>query len=157
MKIHDIPAFRGPFTALVGARPDLGAVLDGKNAVDEDRTSFIAWDGERIHYEAGMLASLTNDERIYVLAFIAETIRMDTIGRLEGRNHQHWSIACNIAINGKLRRSGLKGLPAIAEMLDIEAFDEFDEDEIFRRITEREGIPDKLAGILYNACAEMEV
>lgn len=113
---------------LAGIAPDLHAVVKDVPIIDGDyETASIAWDGSRIIVDELFGARLSDESKVYVLAFFAVLIGLDPIRRRGVRDWRTWSTACNVVAHRILRERGIKDRPWKCDPLDMPRFDGMDE------------------------------
>jgi predicted metal-dependent peptidase len=98
-------------TALVLEQPFFGSLILGLKMVPSKRFPTMAVDGRSIFYNPAFVDAISYDELIGTLIHEVEHVALGHPWRRDLRDHRGWNIACDLAINGDIRKDGFK-LPA---------------------------------------------
>lgn len=110
-------------TRLLVKYPTFGAILANVDLVEEKRIDTAATTGETIFYNPDFLASLKEDEQVFLFAHEVCHIAFDHILRSEGKDQEVWNIATDAVINALLQQDGLPLIQGGIDMKEALAYD----------------------------------
>ena len=103
--------------------PPFGIILENANIIESPSAETAETDGQDIYYNKDFLASLSEEEQVFILAHEISHICLDHIDRSEGKDPDTWNIATDAIINVRLVANGYKMPKGVIDMPEAKDYD----------------------------------
>lgn len=111
--------------------PFFGSVVANLDYAEMKECPTAATDGKTVYYNPDFIETLSEDEKIFVLAHEVCHVAFDHVFRSEGKDKRLWNIATDAVINQLLKKDGL---PLIQGGVDISETVNYDAEEMYEKL-----------------------
>ena len=113
--------------------PLFGSVIANASFVPEMSLKTAATDGKDIYYNPTFLESISDEQKLFILAHEVCHIAFNHINRRKDKDNKLWNVATDSVINAFLKQDGL---PIVEGGIDMPEAINYDAEEMYRKLLE---------------------
>lgn len=115
--------------------PLFGSVIANASFIPEVSVKTAGTDGKDIYYNPIFLESISDEQKIFILAHEVCHIAFNHINRRKDKDNRLWNVATDSVINAFLKQDGL---PLVEGVVDIPEAINYDAEEMYRKLLEEQ-------------------